>query len=462
MRILGWVTLALVAVLLGVVACLAMLPPYNGLSAGLQFQPLLVLAPLRTYLFRNAVINTGWLVAGVAPLALLLGWGWARLGINASTRSLLLVPLLFPSALVGLLWQPLFAGWLDLAQAALSLAIIGLVILWRIVPLSAWLMAQERPAWRTVLALSALLILLDGAFVLTSTGGEPYNTTHTWASWVVQQLWVNRAWGYAASMAGGLALVVALVMWSVQSQSESLQSESLQSDLSYVASSQTRFGLILALGWVLGPFFMHLAAFHDASIQAISILIALGAIGWLLNGALLWVGATLSAVILVPSLAASLASPWASRWVRVITLALLPISTVALAYLVDQWPILGNRWILMGFIGLFTTGLLAGDAAVRLQPRQHWFKVAGWALLVMAHSFPLQLVLQLPSSAWTPALGMVWTLGDAPHLSAAQGLALLLCGLVVWIGGWIAMGAPETLRSKMPSAEAEGELSAAG
>jgi hypothetical protein len=456
-RLLGWVGLAIVAALLGLVALLAMSPPYAGLGTWDQFQTLLVLAPVRTYLFRSAAINTGWLYAGVAPLALLLGWGWARLGINASTRPLLLLPLLFPSALTGLLWQPHFAGWLDLAQAELSLAITGLVILWRIVPLAAWFMAQERRAWRIVLSLSALLILLDGAFILTFTGGEPYNTTHTWASWMVQQLWVNRAWGYAASMAGGLALVVALVTWFAPPQSESSRS-----DLSPVAPSQPVLGLLFALGWVLGPFFVHLAAFHDASIRAISILIALGAIGWLFNGALLWVGATLLALFLMPPTAASLAATGSSRWVRAITMTLLPISTVALAYLVEQWPILGNRWTLMGLTGLFTAGLLAGDTPALLQPYQHWFKVAGWALLVMAHSFPLQLVLQLPASAWTPVLGVVWTLGNAPHLSAAQGLALLLCGLVAWGGGWIAMSTPETLRSKAPSTEAEGELSAAG
>jgi hypothetical protein len=447
-RLLHIVALVLIATLLGLVALLAMSPPFAGLGAWDQFQPLLVLAPLRTYLFRNAVLNTLWLCLGVAPLALLLGWGWARLGIHASTRPLLLLPILFPSALLGLLWQPIVANWLDLAQAELSLALTGLVMLWRIVSLAAWLLALDRRAWRSVLALAALLILLDGAFVLTFNGGEPFNASHTWASWMLQQLWVNRAWGYAASMAGGLALVVALVTWFAPFRPESPLATPPRPILSF----------IIALGWIVGPFLVHLITFLDAPAEAVTALVTLGGFRWLLNGALLWMGATLlGACWALPMKAFRL-----SRWVRAITLALLPLITVAVAYLVEQWPFFGNRWVLVGVTSLLTTGLLMGDMPALCQPRQHWPKVAGYALLVMAHTFPLQLMLQLPTSAWTPALGMVWTLGDAPHLSAAKGFALLICGLVTWGGGWIAVVAPADLRRAVPRAEAEGELSAAG
>lgn len=169
-------------------ALLAISPPYEGLATGLHPQPLLLLAPLRTYLFRSALINTGWLLLTVTPLSLLLGWGWARLGISASTRPLLLLPLFFPGALLGLLWQPFFAPWLTLAQAELSLAITGAVMLWRSVPVVAWLFAHEKSTWRNVLALPALLILLDAGLILTLTGGEPYNAAHTWSSWFLQQL----------------------------------------------------------------------------------------------------------------------------------------------------------------------------------------------------------------------------------------------------------------------------------
>ena len=77
------------------------------------------------------------------------------------------------------------------------------------------------------------------------------------------------------------------------------------------------------------------------------------------------------------------------------------------------------------------------DADVPAHILQRWFKAAGYALLVMAHTFPLQLVLQLPPPAWTPTLGIVWTLGDAPQAIAALGAALLLCGTWAGIGAWL-------------------------
>jgi hypothetical protein len=55
----------------------------------------------------------------------------------------------------------------------------------------------------------------------------------------------------------------------------------------------------------------------------------------------------------------------------------------------------------------------------------------------MAHTFPLHLVLQLPPAAWTPAMGIVWTLtlSSSTQFTATQGAALLLSGLVAWLGG---------------------------
>jgi hypothetical protein len=57
----------------------------------------------------------------------------------------------------------------------------------------------------------------------------------------------------------------------------------------------------------------------------------------------------------------------------------------------------------------------------------------------MAHTFPLHLVLQLPPAAWTPAMGIVWTLtlSSSTQFTATQGAALLLSGLVAWLGEWV-------------------------
>lgn len=421
MRLRAWITLTIAASLTLLVTLLAVSPPYAGLAAGLQLDPALLFAPLRTYLFRNAVIDSGWLLLGVSLFTLPLGWVWAYTGIPRAVRPLLLLPIFLADPLVGLLWRPLLAPWLELALAPLSLIITALVILWRSVPLAAWCFMQKRDAWRTVLALCALLILLDASLILTLTHGEPYNASHTWMSWIVQQLWTNRAWGYAASMAGGLALVVALVTWWLPTSSGD--------DL----PATSPLGLIVALAWVLSPFIMPLLAFLQAPGVAIRTLVSLRGLLWLLNGALVWGGATLLAVYFVWRVQSSRLR----RLVWVLTIAMLPINTVALGYLAYQAPFLGSRWLLIALTCLFAAGLIMGAESRSQHGVQQWLNTAGCALLVMAHTFPLQLVLYLPSNAWTPALGIVWTLGDAPQATAALGAALLLCGLWAGVGAWM-------------------------
>jgi hypothetical protein len=126
----------------------------------------------------------------------------------------------------------------------------------------------------------------------------------------------------------------------------------------------------------------------------------------------------------------------ARRAARTLTLAMLPIVTVALAYLVDRFNVLGNLLLLIVLARLFIAGLLMGDEKTPLPRRQQRRKAAGYAMLVIAHLFPLQLVMQLPTRAWTPTLGIVWTLAEAPNSSAALGAALLLYGLWAGLGAW--------------------------
>ncbi|MCC6457465.1 MAG: hypothetical protein IT328_21090 [Caldilineaceae bacterium] len=423
MHLRAWLALGIASFLTALVALLAVSPPYSGLASGLDLQPARLFAPLHTYLFRNAVVNSGWLLLGVYPLALLLGWTWAITGIPRPARPLLLLPLFLSSPLIGLLWRPLFAAWLDLAQAEIALAITALVILWRAVPMAAWLFSEDRHAWPKLFALCALLILLDAALVLTLTHGEPFNAAHTWASWTLQQLWVSRAWGYAASMAAGGAVLVAMTTWLA----------SLRTAPPAAIDHGSPLGNIAAFAWSLGPFIMPLLALLQAPVPAMTTLVNLGVITWLFNGALLWGGATL----LAARFAWRLPTARARRLTRTLTLAMLPISTVALAYLVDQWPILGSRWLLMALTSLFTAGLLMGNDHVPSSRSSQWAKAAGYTLLVMAHTFPLQLVMHLPAQAWTPALGIVWTLGDAPQSTAALGAALLLCGAGAGVGAWL-------------------------
>ena len=415
--------LTLAALLTALVALLAILPPYSGLSAGLDLQPTRLLAPLRTYLFRNAVINSGLLLVGVYALALPIGVTWAITGIPARTRPFLLLPVFIPGALLGLLWRPLFAGWLDLANTHLALVITGTVILWRAVPLAAWLFSTDRDAWRKFIPVCALLILLDGTLTLTLTRGEPFNATHTWTSWLLQQLWVSRAWGYAASMGGALAVTLALLAWWA----------ALPRRAPIHIPHGSPLGLTILLLWLLVPFIMPLVALLRSPLLAINTLIELGALRWLVNGLFLWGGATL----LARGIAWQLPTRRAHLLARVLTPALLPISIVALAYLTDALPFLRGLWLLTILTSLFTAGLLMGDATLPHASVQRWRKAAGYAALVIAITFPLQIVMQLPQYAWTPALGLLWTLSEAPHATAALGAGLLLFGTWAGLGAWL-------------------------
>ena len=393
---------------------LALLPTYAGLAQGLDWQLTRLASPLYTYLFRNAVTNTTLLLVAVYLLSLGIGWTWAITGVHLAARPLLLLPVFIPGALVGLLWRPLFAGWLDLAQAEISLAVTALVLLWRAVPLAAWFFSKDRHGWAKFIPLCALLVLLDGDLVLILTRGEPFNASHTWSSWLVQQLWVNRAWGYAASMAGALALLIAILTgWA-----------SWRTPFPVATPYGSPLGLWAALLWTIAPFMMPLWAFVQAPRAALATLLDLGALLWLLNGALLWGGATLVA----KRFAWTLPTARARMFARVLTLAMLPAATVALAYLVNGLPFLGNRWLLILITGLLTAGLLMSDELSALR-RPLWARAAGYSALVIAFTFPLQLVMQLPPTAWTPTLGIIWALAEAPHATAAGGLALLLYGM---------------------------------
>jgi hypothetical protein len=420
----------LCSLLVVLVALLALSSPYTPFAAGLDLQPGRVLSPLYTYLFRNALMNSVLLLVGVYLLCLLIGWTWAVTGITPMLRPLLLLPLLMPGALSGLLWRPFFAGWLDLAQAELSLLFTALVMLWRIVPLAAWHFSLDRDNWPRFIPLCALLVLLDGDLVLTLTRGEPFNAGHTWSSWIVQQLWVSRAWGYAAAMAGALTLVVALMtLWASRPTSPSKPPSTPPSTGIPHGSPLGDYAIFF---WIAGPLLWPLWLFIQAPWQAIDTLVANGWLLWLVNGALLWGGVTW----LVMRLSWPLREGRARQITRIVTLAMLPITLVAIAYLAHQLPLLRSRFVLLSLLSLFAAGLwMGGDrpAAGRAQ----WRKAAGYAALVLANTLPLQLVTRLPAFAWTPSLGTLWTLAEAPHATAALGASLLLYGLWAGLAAWL-------------------------
>ncbi len=262
------------AALVLVTLLLTLAPPYAGITGVWDLGPLLRLAHFRYYLARTAILNTLLLLATVLPLSAVVAWVWQRVGMTHRVHPLLLVPLLLPGPVIALLWQPLFAPWLELGDTTLNLLITGLVLLWRSVPLLLLLLTLQGRAWRMGLGLAAILILLDGGLPLLLSGGAPYNAAHTWAGWILQQLWTNRAWGHAANLSAALALVVGMTVWFAQPHDTPRGAANHRAN---------RLGAWLGLIWIAAPFLSPLWTVACQPVAALAALPVREAALWLLN-----------------------------------------------------------------------------------------------------------------------------------------------------------------------------------
>lgn len=426
--LLVWIS-ATAALLL--VALLALSPPFTGLADGLRLDPAHLLATARYAALRTAAVNTFWLWLGVGLPALALSWAWARLGGPARPSTLWLLPLLLPGALIGLLWRPLLEPWLVLARPELTLALTGGALLWRAVPVMAWLWqksAGHGQGLRRALAAHTLLLLSDAGLILTLSGGEPYNATHTLPSWAVQQLAVQRAWGPAAAALGGLAAIVAGVAWWMKprplppSKGEgSREGDSVPPSSLGEGAAGVRFLLL----WIAAPFVPLLPTLAAAPLPTLPTLATLGLGGWLLNAA----GIIAAAWGMAATLARILPPPTAAT--RAVTLGLLPLTALALAYARQALPAVPPLLWLAAWLALGAAGIA---------PRRDIGASLAAVTLLLAHSLPVQFMLALPAAAWLPASGVVWTLAQAP--GPTQAAALLGAGMAAGGAAWLVARRP--------------------
>lgn len=451
-----------------VALALILSPPYAGITGAVELDPLLTLAHFRVYLARTAIFNTLLLTAAVMAAGTALAWLWARPGpIAPGLRPLLLLPLLLPGPVVALLGRPFFVGWLNLRDATFTLLVTGLILLWRVTPLLV-LAAHPPHRRRAALGLAAGVILLDGGLSLLLAGGAPYNAAHTWASWLLQQVWTMRAWGHAAHLAAALAGVAAVLVWvSLRDPASTQAREPLPSppprarELSVCHTGDgspplgeveggRRGASLLALGWVLGPFLVALVRWVGAS--------DLGVYPWrdtltqLFSSALFTLAAAL--------IAWGLTWAWAKLGVTarrgwlMLPFLLLPLWTVSAAYLAPALPDWGRVLALPLLVGLLAAPLTFGLVRRQTVPPGGWAGVVlASTLLVQAQSFPLQLVLDLPSGAWTPTLGLAYGLAAAP--ASMQAPALLLHSLLALGSAWWVLPHP-AIAARPASAALEG------
>ncbi|MEM7537580.1 MAG: hypothetical protein AAF639_35750 [Chloroflexota bacterium] len=235
----------LVGVLLLLVLALSQHPStlfdfhYSGLSN--------LFLPLRSYLFRQSVQNSAVVIALtlllMLPLASILAnllvrnW-WGRIFIFIA----ILIPLTLPNSLGALIWRRVFTLYFPPDEPFVALMLMAVIHCWRLLPIVISLLilgiaALPAPAmstekslrhrlqrfWQRCLMLwpaLALVALLTIYFVLTNvsvplllTGGEPYNETHVWSSWVVQVGYVTGNVGEgAASLVGMMPIVLLLII----------------------------------------------------------------------------------------------------------------------------------------------------------------------------------------------------------------------------------------------------------
>jgi hypothetical protein len=364
--------------------------------------------------------------------------GWR---VTPGALALLLSAWLLPTPLAGLLWRPFFIdlNWTTAAHTA-RLA-IGAVLLWRLTPLAVLLLGAVAGRRRWAIAGAALLysLLVDAGTALLLTGGEPFNASHTWASWLLLQLWVNRAWAECAVMAGGLAVVAGLVVASglVHSDNNPAGLGKLAQTVNAIQRptfSWTVAAWIVAALWSLTPWLFWVPPLVEDGVAALGRLVAAGGLRWIVN----WGLALELAAVVAAVLAAGLRG-WSStvrRGAAILSVALLPLCPVALAYLRPMPGRLSGWWVTAVVIGCLVAGPLAWlPAAPSHLRRLH--RAAARAGIGLAHSFGVELVLDAPRAVSLPAPGLTRYLGDVAVDPAALAVGLLMAGLLALATAWL-------------------------
>ena len=159
-----------------------------------------------SYLFRLSLKNTLYLWLGVS----LMLWLFSRPMLFLLTRNRWTCGVMIV-VLVALLFIPIYGGWRPLLQSlhalyptSRALMAIGFVQTLRLLPvvmLALLLQKRVRSGERllTIAAITLLALLVDPALPLYLTGGEPFNSTHTWAGWGWQLGYVMRQYGQSAA-----------------------------------------------------------------------------------------------------------------------------------------------------------------------------------------------------------------------------------------------------------------------
>jgi hypothetical protein len=308
-------------------------------------------------------------------------------------------------------------------------------------PLVVLLLGAVAGRRRWTVAGAALLysLLVDAGTVLLLTGGEPFNASHTWASWLLLQLWVNRAWAESAVMAGGLAVVVGLVVASglVHSDSNPVGLGKPAQTVNAVQRptfSWTGAAWTVAALWSLTPWLLWVPSLAEDGAAALGRFAAADGLRWIVN----WGLALALATVVAAALAAGLrGAPSIVRCsAAILSAALLPLWPVALAYLRPMTGWLGGWWVTAVVVGCLVAGPLARLPAAPAR-RRGLHRAAAGAGIGLAHSFGVELVLDMSRAASLPATGLARYLGDVAVDPAALAVGLVAAGVLALATAWL-------------------------
>lgn len=448
-------------VLAALILAILLLSPLLLAAAG---SPASRLEWIRAYLFRNAVKNTLAVMAVAIALGLLFAWLAGLAARDASRyRTLLLytllVPLATPAPLAALLWRMTLTGDVSgFQQPLVALAATGMVSVWRVAPLLALILLAGRRrshVWLAVGALAAYAAAADVTAPLLLTGGEPFNATHTLASWTFQLAAVNHGWRASAAAAlvwlGLLALPAGALLFALGGKSPTARLTSDRLPRSRTPVVET-LAAILLLVWMLTPLIWP-ALNNPAWTKQIIPLFRSAAYwrGWfnalLLAASVALVAAPVTGVVVLWMTAGQ------RNMQRKSTRAGIGRGLIGLALL--SWPVafVGLGWLAVrtdigagAVLWLFYTALticsgvgLASMSAVENGRNRH----AAWAVaigfLVIWHGFPGLLILHAPSAVQPVGAAIAMNKG-APIASNSPLLAASLAtSLLVWLAFALAL-----------------------
>ena len=364
-----------------------------------------------------------------------------RLSLMTQRRTWLyavaLAPLLLPVPYAAFLWEPLFAQIDIVYQPRLALFAIALVQVWRLWPLCILATPLMVRAGRRRVAAAAALItswlaLTDTGTPLLSTGGQPFNETHVWASWSFQTLWVSRLWAYGAVMALGLAAasaVIGILIWRIMA----VHNDSAQT---LAAQREAGAGILAAsAGVALFPLLLALPSiFEPDVIELLAGLARLGYWRWAANTlAVVMLTAAAAALVVLPARAAGAGRrPNLLATSFIVGLAIAPVQF----WLAVRWLATANTGqglffgalaagLSAGLIALWPTCAGLGDPCQRAHTNAKATVVFTAAVIVL-NQFALGLVLANSRAASTLGTGAAVRLAGTSSLNSLLEMASLL------------------------------------